>query len=79
MKNITVLNIAYHRNGVSGAPFHLVHFKESGFNMLATVFDEPGVIAVVCLDYLPNIAFGENSWRGDQYEQTIREAIKENE
>jgi len=84
------------KNGICGAPFHVVRFawrdpelasNRAPRNMLATVFEKPGHVAVLCLDLLqqgstmPVIAFGlaedgGNSWRGDQFEPALREAIK---
>ena len=82
-----IQEIAYHRNGICGAPFHAIRFvgKVDGYdepetaNFLATLFDEPGHCAVICLDRLPEhgVAFGPNSWRGDCFEPELREAVKE--
>ena len=49
--------------------------------MLGIVFDEQHHVAVFNLDKLAlgNIAFGVNSWRGDQYEPHLRKAIAEHE
>ena len=67
-----------HRNGVCGAPFDVVIFRdpEEG-RMLGVVFDQPQHVAVFNLDKLAvgNIAFGVNSWRGDRYEPPLRRAI----
>ena len=70
--------IANHRNGVGGAPFYAVTFKNSKSNMLAIVFEEPGTVAVFDLDLLGEgvIAFTENSWRGDVFEDDLRKAIE---
>jgi len=48
---------------------------------LATVFDEPGACALICLDRISEhgVKFGMNSWRGDRYEGWLREQIKTNE
>jgi hypothetical protein len=71
-------SIQHHRNGISGAPFHAVLFRdpEQG-DMLGVVFDEPYHVAVFNLSKLAlgNIAFGVNSWRGDVYEPSLRRAI----
>ncbi len=50
-----------------------------GARFLATVFDEPGSCAVICLDLIESVGVkfaGGNSWRGDQYEPELREAIR---
>lgn len=81
-----VLKIAYHRNGIAGNGFYVVLFKPSGRYeghptlFLATVFNEPGNIAVLALDSqrgLDNriIGFADNSWRGDHFEPELREYI----
>lgn len=75
---IKINSIAYHRNGVCGEGFHAVLFKcpDNG-EMVATVFDEAGQCAVLQLAGLAagTVAFGENSWRGDHYEDELRAAI----
>ncbi len=71
-----------HRNGISGAPFHVVIFHDPDEGrMLGIVFEEKHHVAVFNLDKLAlgNIAFGVNSWRGDVYEPDLRRAIAENE
>ena len=79
--NVKIKEIAKHRNGVGGAPFYVVLFSddEAGKNMMGIVFDEKNHVAVLDVDMLAdgNIAFGDNSWRGDRYEPYLREAIAE--
>ena len=69
----------YHRNGICGAPFYVFLFRdnEQKRNMVATVFDESAHCAVFDVDLLAqgNIKFGENSWRGDNYEGELRNYI----
>lgn len=88
---ITALDIARHRNGVSGEPFYVVLFEEGGRNMLGIVFDgsvpadegdEPNEpcdprVAVLDRDLLAQgiIGMGDNSWRGDQFEPALVAAI----
>jgi hypothetical protein len=82
---IKALEVSYHRNGISGEGFHVVRFSftEDGVahpNMVATVFDGPGYVAVLDADMLAvgNIAFAKgNSWRGDHFEKGLRVAIEE--
>jgi hypothetical protein len=79
---LRIENIQYHRNGVSGAPFHVLLFRDPDQGrMLGVVFQRRFHVAVFNLDKLTvgNIAFGLNSWRGDQYEPHLREAIAANE
>lgn len=71
-------NIQRHRNGVCGAPFHVLIFCDPDEGrMVGIVFDEEHYVAVFHLDKLAagNIAFGNNSWRGDRYEPHLRMAI----
>jgi hypothetical protein len=73
---------ARHRNGVAGQPFEVVLFKEPGRKarpMLAILFDEPHYCAVLDVAKLAagDIAFGSNSWRGDDYEPHLRQAIEQ--
>lgn len=78
--------IAYHRNGVGGNGFYAVRFQalsdenNEPMEMVATIFNEQGNCAVLCLNFLqkdenPTVAFGYNSWRGDHYEGELRAAI----
>lgn len=78
-----VIDIASHRNGISGNHFHVVTFDYEGEaalpqRMVGIVFDEPGTVAVLDTDLLANgdIGFGSNSWRGDYFENDLRAAIK---
>lgn len=81
--SITVEDVAYHRNGVSGIGFHVVTFRwaerhEEPRPMVGTVFPELGAVAVFDRELLRqgNIGFAEgNSWRGDHFEAALREAI----
>lgn len=80
---LTIIDIAHHRNGVSGAPFDVALFKErgaEGSRKVAILFDEPRYCAVLDIAKLAagDIEFGSNSWRGDTYEAPLREAIHSN-
>ena len=71
-------HIAYHRNGVSGEPFHAVIFRDPDEGrMVGVVFDAPHHVAVFQLDKLAlgTVAFGVNSWRGERYEPCLRRLI----
>ncbi len=79
---IKAISIARHRNGVAGQPFDVILFREcgrGGSRKVGIVFDEPGYCAVldICLLATGDIAFGSNSWRGDDYEPHLREAIRQ--
>lgn len=82
-----ITSIAYHRNGVAGAPFYVILFKFHDpdgrpsriRNMQAVVFpEEDGYCAVLDADETAkgNIGFGMgNSWRGDDFEPWLRQQI----
>ena len=79
--NLKIIDIAYHRNGVCGAPFEVALFEDSGpegSRKVAILFEEPHCCAVLGVDKLAqgDIAFGSNSWRGDHYEHDLRKAIR---
>lgn len=83
-QDVQVLLVAAHRNGISGEPFHVVRFtfadqgEERRRNMVATVFAGRGTIAVLDADAAAagDIGFGSNSWRGDDFEPILRQAIR---
>ena len=69
--------IAYHRNGICGEGFHVVLFVQDKRRYLATMFQTAGQVAVLDRDILAtgNVRFGENSWRGDHFEDDLRRHI----
>lgn len=74
--------VEHHRNGVGGAPFDVLLFTDSGphgSRKLGIVFAAERHVAVFDLAKLAagDIAFGSNSWRGDQFERTLRWHIAE--
>ena len=78
---LKILHAAYHRNGVAGAGFDVVLFKvnrEQG-REVALLFDAADHCAVFDVALLASgtIAFGSNSWRGDDFEPYLREAINQ--
>ena len=78
LRMVRLQQVAYHRNGICGAPFHAVLFVDPKQGpMLGVVFDQPHHVAVLQLDKLSrgDITFGSNSWRGDQYEPQLRRLI----
>lgn len=81
--NIEIDSIAHHRNGIAGAPFHAVAFRHDPDGrgerrFVATVFRETGCVAMLDTDLAAKgeVSFGENSWRGDQFEPLLRNAIR---
>ncbi len=80
MKNkLKVLAIAYHRNGIGGAPFNVIIFSDDdgASRKLAIVFDAPYHVAVLDIAKLAelDVRFGSNSWRGDEFEPGLRAEI----
>jgi hypothetical protein len=78
---LKTIAIAHHRNGIDGAPFHVVLFKDggdAGDRKLAVLFDLAHHCAVLDVAKLASadLAFGSNSWRGDQYEPYLRQVIR---
>lgn len=74
--------IQYHRNGISGSPFHVLIFQDaSQGRMVGIVFEQKHHVAVFNLDKLAfgDIAFGSNSFRGDHYEPHLRNAISQDD
>jgi len=85
-EDIEIKECCWHRNGISGLGFYAIRFMHDGLTngnqmeFLATVFDEPGACAVICLDMLDDcgVEFAAgNSWRGDVFESVLRECIAE--
>lgn len=71
---INLKDAAYHRNGISGEGFNVALFKHNKRLMVAVLFEEKGKCAVLDVGLLAeeNIRFGENSWRGDDFEDDLR-------
>jgi hypothetical protein len=77
---LKIIDTAFHRNGICGAPFHVVLFTDlgpEGSREVAIVFEDSGYCAVLDVAKLAagDIAFGNNSWRGDKYESQLRTAV----
>jgi hypothetical protein len=74
----TITEIAHHRNGICGAPFDVLLFREGESRMIGIVFERESYCAVFDIAKLAagDIAFGSNSWRGDKYEEALRTCIK---
>jgi hypothetical protein len=78
---IRILDVAHHRNGICGAPFHVVLLHDTDdedTRKVGIVFEEPHHCAVLDVSKLARgcIAFGANSYRGDRFEESLRSAIK---
>lgn len=86
---INVKQIEFHRNGIAGEGFYAILFTSDSDGMggvegdslfVATLFDEPGYCAVLRVPDLSEadkgVTFGINSWRGDVFEDELRQAVK---
>jgi len=78
---IRIIEWDYHRNGISGAPFHVVLFDDTGdenTRKVGILFDAPYHCAVLDVAKLSegSIAFGVNSYRGDNFEASLRKALR---
>jgi hypothetical protein len=80
LNNLQIVNADYHRNGVGGMPFRvaLVDDPNDGDTKLVIMFEAEGHTAVLSLDKLiesEDISFGSNSYRGDRYEEVLRDEL----
>lgn len=80
LKNLQIVDADSHRNGVAGIPFKvaLVDDPNDGDTKLVIMFPEQYYTAVLSLDKLINhedIAFGSNSFRGDRYDDALRQEL----
>lgn len=79
-RDIEVRRIAYHTNMNDAEPFHVLLFvNEESRRMVATVFAEPGRVAILDVVKLAQgtIEYALNSWPGGQYEKALRWAIND--
>lgn len=77
---LKIISMARHRNGVCGEPFEVALFKDrgpEGSRKVAILFEQPRYCAVLDVAKLAagDIEFGSNSWRGDNYEPHLRQAL----
>ena len=77
---IKIIKKAYHRNGIAGSPFVVSIFEHDGHKMVGVRFAETGHTAVFNLKLLSEsvIEFGENSFRGDHFEDDLPKPSDEN-
>jgi glycyl-tRNA synthetase (class II) len=74
-----VIEIVYHRNGISGTGFHVVKFLTEGKTpMMAVVFPTEGHVSVFDSASLEAGTIN-NPFRGDHFEAELRQAIAESE
>ena len=75
-KMIRILEVAFHRNGCSGESFYAIRFLDQRRLLLGLVFEQPNRIVVIDpLHAAETVAAGVNSWRGDLYEETLRNVV----
>jgi len=76
---MNIIKEDWHRNGVGGEPFTVALIKDDdGSKKLVIMFGTEGHTAVLDTALLADdvIEFGENSWRGDQYESRLRGVLQ---
>lgn len=75
---VRVLAAAHHRNGVCGEPFDVAIVDDGESKKVVILFGEKNTCAVLDIKMLAegNIRFGENSWRGDQYDEAVRTKVR---
>jgi hypothetical protein len=78
---IRVIDWDCHRNGICGAPFHVVIFEDvddENTRKVGILFDAPHHCAVLDIGKLSagNITFGINSYRGDVFEEALRSSLR---
>ncbi len=77
---VKILETARHRNGVAGAPFDVLLFKQVRERSVKVgiLFDQLSYCAVLDVSLLAtgDISFGSNSWRGDDFEPELRRAVE---
>jgi hypothetical protein len=79
-RKVVIERVAYHRNGICGNGFHVILFTQlDGTKMQGVVFEERGNVAVFDRELVGkgDIDFFSNSWRGDEFEQALREGVAE--
>lgn len=78
--NVHIHDWDYHRNGISGAPFHVFLFddtEDENTRKVGILFEAAHHCAVLDVAKLASgsIGFGFNSYRGDNFEPSLRAAI----
>ena len=80
---LQIIDMDSHRNGVSGLPFRVALVDDANESDVKVVimFEAEGHTAVLSLNKLmdEDISFGSNSWRGDLYEEALRQEMFDDE
>jgi hypothetical protein len=71
IQELELIDSAYHRNGVSGAPFDVVLFNDEGTRKVAILFPEPFHCALLDVGELERNTI-QSRWRGDAFEANLR-------
>lgn len=78
MANLEIVQAEFHGNG-RAAPFWaaIVDDPKTGDTKLVICFDEPDHVAVLSLEGLQDedISAETNGWRGDKYEEVLRDIL----
>jgi hypothetical protein len=76
---LQIVDADYHRNGVAGLPFKVAVVDDANESdmKLVIMFEAEGHTAVLSLNKLmeEDISFGSNSYRGDLYEEALRDEL----
>ena len=76
---LQIVDADYHRNGITGLPFKVAVVDDANESdmKLVIMFEAEGHTAVLSLNKLmeEDISFGSNSYRGDLYEEALREEL----
>ncbi len=80
---LQIIDMDSHRNGVSGLPFKVALVDDANESdvKIVIMFEAEGHTAVLSLNKLmdEDISFGSNSWRGDLYEEALRQEMFDDE
>ena len=80
---LQIIDMDSHRNGVSGLPFRVALVDDANESdvKIVIMFEAEGHTAVLSLNKLmdEDISFGSNSWRGDLYEEALRQEMFDDE
>jgi hypothetical protein len=79
--SIHIHDWAYHRNGICGAPFHVFLFddtQDEKTRKVGVLFEATHHCAVLDVAKLAqgSVGFGVNSYRGDVFEEQLRQAVR---
>lgn len=78
VEKMQLIATAHHRNGIGGDPFRVALFKDEEDRVMVSVDFGGASFAVLQVSKLSkgDIAFGSNSWRGDNYKGPVRKLVE---